>query len=411
MADTKALMTKEQAQRALTNPVGSKDTLVSLLKGMSSQLEDVIPKTMGKYLTPERIIRTLTLATQRTPKLLECTGLSIMTSVMTAAELGLEVNSPLEHAYLVPRKNKHTQRMEAGLIIGYKGYLELARRTNAISSITAQVIHEGDVFDFNLASAEIPIHRIDLDKDSGPWQAAYCIAHFKDGTHSSPTLMKKKEVLAIRDRSQARDNGPWVTDIEEMAKKTAIRRARKLWPLSAEDQTILQKAEDVDSDRDEESSAAMLETMGEALGEAQARLEAAAQVQAQAEDPLAKKLAEEQAKRSEAPPPEREALPPEEPKHTFDSAAQEAPKPAGNRRGAVIDGRVPELIQTAYDRGWGTRVVEAALMECGINRNDKRTWAVDRVKRFEGMVNEVATERQPGDDDPGPQDTGELPLD
>lgn len=152
---------------------------------------------------------------------------------MKCAELGIEPDG--RRAYLIPYKN------DIQLIIDYKGIAELAMRSGMISNIHADKVCENDEFEYNIG--EITKHRIDFRKPRGEAYAYYAIVTFKDGTKKCE-VMSKDEVDAIRKRSKSPNNGPWVTDYDEMAKKTVFKRLSKWLPLSPE----LQKGIDIDNE-------------------------------------------------------------------------------------------------------------------------------------------------------------------
>lgn len=133
----------------------------------------------------------------------------------------------LGYAYLIPYKGVAT------LIPGYKGLLDLARRSGRIISIEARVVHAKDRFRFAFGLKPVLEHTPTQDADSGELTAAYAVAHLKDGGQQWE-VMWKREIDAIRQRSRASSSGPWVTDYEEMAKKTVLRRLCKMLPASVE---------------------------------------------------------------------------------------------------------------------------------------------------------------------------------
>lgn len=207
---------------------------------MSAQkaFEDAIPTTFRKYLTPERLTKITLSAISRNPYLLKCTPTSVLRAVMDSASLGLEpTGGVLGQAYMVPYKmyDKHTKQSqyEAQLIVGYRGYITLARRSGEIVSVESHVVHQHDHFDIEFGREPKLSHKPSYAEDPGPPIAAYCVAEFRDGAKHCE-FMTKAEIDKVRDRSRAKDNGPWVTDYEEMAKKTVVRRAAKYWPLSIE---------------------------------------------------------------------------------------------------------------------------------------------------------------------------------
>ena len=115
-------------------------------------------------------------------------------------------------------------------------------RTGLVSKLHADVVCENDEFEYNLG--EIVTHKIDLRQPRGGMFAAYATCQFKDGA-TSAAVMSKDEIDAIRNRSRAGKSGPWVTDYNEMAKKTAFRRLSKWLPLSSEVRDLMGKDDDI----------------------------------------------------------------------------------------------------------------------------------------------------------------------
>lgn len=202
------------------------------LEAYKEQIRIALPMTAKKYLTPERVAKVALLAIGKNPTLMTCTRESILQAIMDTASLGLEVGGALGHAYLVPYKNKGGG-YRAQAIIGYRGYISLARRSGTISSVAANVVYKKDTFEIDLGSGEPPVHKPYLDGNRGDPKLVYAVARFKDGAVHTE-FMTMDQVDQIRERSQARNNGPWVTDYLEMARKTVIRRAAKYWPISIE---------------------------------------------------------------------------------------------------------------------------------------------------------------------------------
>jgi recombination protein RecT len=213
--------------------LASKEKLTTLQLYLKKSLP-AINAVLPKHLTGERLIRIVGAAASRQPELLECTPLSIAQAVVASSQLGLEPVGSLGHAYLVPFSNGRNGQREAQLIIGYRGLIDLARRSGNIASIEAHVIHERDAFDVCYGLESKIEHRPYMGSDDpGSIVAAYAIARFKDGTVQTE-IMTIKEILAIRDRAKASKFGPWVSDFDEMARKTVVKRLCKYLPLSAE---------------------------------------------------------------------------------------------------------------------------------------------------------------------------------
>ena len=189
----------------------------------SDRFKDQVALALPKHCTPDRFARVALTALNRTPKLAECTQQSLLQCLMDLSALGLEPDG--RRAHLIPYGDKAT------LVIDYKGLVELAIRSGEISTIHADVVCENDVFAYNMGKIEK--HEIDFKKSRGAMYAAYAHVVMKDGSIKDEVL-SKDDVDAIRKRSRAANSGPWVTDYNEMAKKTAFRRCSKWLPLSAE---------------------------------------------------------------------------------------------------------------------------------------------------------------------------------
>jgi len=195
----------------------------------SPKFRDEIAKALPKHLTPDRFIRVAVSALARTPKLKECEPVSLFGAMLTLSQLGIEPDG--RRAHLIPFENRRRGVVECQLIIDYKGLAEMAMRSGVVSYLHADVVCENDQFEENMG--EIIVHKIDRRKDRGEVFAAYAICKFKDGT-AKAEVMGKHEIEAIRKRSKAGNAGPWITDWNEMAKKTVFRRLSKWLPMSPE---------------------------------------------------------------------------------------------------------------------------------------------------------------------------------
>jgi recombination protein RecT len=199
------------------------DNVRALLEKSKSQIALALPR----HLSADRMLRIAMTSIRRTPKLASCSQQSLLGAIMQAAQLGLEPDGVLGHAYLVPFKD------EVQLIIGYKGLIDLARRSGQISTIFARVVHAADQFEFSYGLDETLQHIPTRDADPGELVTVYAVARLKDGGQQFE-VMTKREIDQIRAQSRAADDGPWVTHYEEMAKKTVLRRLCKMLPASVE---------------------------------------------------------------------------------------------------------------------------------------------------------------------------------
>lgn len=151
---------------------------------------------------------------------------SVIDAVTNIAAIGISLNPAKKQAYLVPRSGKIC------LDISYIGLLDLAIASGSLKWGQAALVHEQDAFALN-GFDKPPMHNFNpFSKDRGEVVGVYVVVKTADGDYLS-TTMSIDEVNSIRDRSESwkrGQSGPWKTDPGEMAKKTVIKRAYKLWP-------------------------------------------------------------------------------------------------------------------------------------------------------------------------------------
>lgn len=214
-------------------------TIVHLVEAQRDQIERALPNTVS----PDRLVRVALTTLRTTPKLTQCTPESFLGALMLSAQLGLEPG-PLGHAYFVPRWNKHLKANEVTFLLGYRGLIDLARRSDEITSIEARSVFDDDDFDFEHGSESYLRHKPNLRKRKGsPW-AYYGVAKFRGGGHYFEVL-NRDDIEGRRGRSAAKDTGPWKTDYDAMARKSVIRAMAPYLPLTvhaaqalAQDETV-----------------------------------------------------------------------------------------------------------------------------------------------------------------------------
>lgn len=223
-------------------PVAEKPaTLAALLA--SPKIKAQIALALPRHMTPERMTRIALTELRKTPKLQQCDPASFLGAVVQCAQLGLEPGSSLGHAYILPfdRRKKiggtwQTVATEAQVIVGYRGMIDLARRSGQVVSIDARAVYEGDAFEcgFGLEATlkHVPAWD-DPNRTNKPLRFVYAVAKLKDGGVQFE-VMSRGEIEAIRGRSKSKDDGPWVTDFVAMALKTVVRRLFKYLPVSIE---------------------------------------------------------------------------------------------------------------------------------------------------------------------------------
>ena len=195
----------------------------------SEAFRDQIAMVLPNHIKPERMVRVACTAMLRTPKLAECDQTSFFNAMLQLSQWGLEPDG--RRAHLIPFRNNKENRTECQLILDYKGLVELILRTGNVASIHTDKVCDADEFVYDCG--QVVKHTIDFRKPRGEAYAYVCIITRKDGSKKCE-VMTRDEVDAIRKRSKSSNNGPWVTDFDEMAKKTVFKRASKWCELSSE---------------------------------------------------------------------------------------------------------------------------------------------------------------------------------
>lgn len=200
-------------------------------KKFQAQMALALPKSM----TADRLTRIVMTECRKAPALLKCAPESFYGAVLQCAALGLEPGSALGHCYLLPFGNgkDRSGRPNAQLIIGYRGMIDLARRSGQIISLQAWTVHAQDTFNYQLGLEPDIQHVPASTADRGPVTHVYAVAKLKGGGVQFE-VMSRAEIEKVRSTSKAGNSGPWASHWEEMAKKTVIRRLFKYLPVSIE---------------------------------------------------------------------------------------------------------------------------------------------------------------------------------
>lgn len=210
-----------------------------------------IAAVLPKHVTPDRMVRIALGALRNTPQLMNCTTESLVGAVMQCASLGLEPNTPLGEAYLIPFKNSREKRTDVQVIFGFRGLISLARRSGQIVSLSAHEVCENDDFEFSYGLDDVLRHSPAMDGNRGTVIAVYAVAKLKDGGHQFE-VMSRAEVDTVMMNTQSKGKyGPWKDHYTEMARKTAIRRLFKYLPVSIELATAVSMDEVADNRGDQ----------------------------------------------------------------------------------------------------------------------------------------------------------------
>lgn len=220
---------------------------VSLASAARDRVTGAIPRfqlVMPDNVDEARFGNLVVGAVMREPKLIKCFATkegeaSLIVAAIQCASLGLEPNTPLKEAALVPRKNKG--RDECQLMVEYRGLIKLARRSGEIQTISAEVVHARDEFEYQLGDQPFLRHKpYDGDEDPGELTHCYCVVKMTGG--GSQFVVVPRRVVHKDHRSKSdswrnessRPYSPWTTFEESMWRKTAVRCIEPFLPLTSE---------------------------------------------------------------------------------------------------------------------------------------------------------------------------------
>ncbi len=216
------------AEKAEKNNEGENKpkTISQWIEAMKPEIEKALPNVI----TVDRFARMALTAVRINPKLAKCTPVSLMAALMQSAQLGLETNTPLGQAYLIPYGD------QAQFQLGFKGMIDLAHRSGQFKSIYAHEVHEKDEFTYQYGLHQDLRHK-PTPKERGSVIGYYAVYHLLNGGYGFLYMSKEEIVEHSEKYSPAVKKGwnsPWETEFDEMAKKTVLKRTLKYAPVSVE---------------------------------------------------------------------------------------------------------------------------------------------------------------------------------
>ena len=207
-------------------------------------------------------------------KLLQCAPNALMSEALKAASLHLPLNKQLGQCYILPFKNHGV--MTPTLVVGTKGYLQLAMRTGKYETINSDVVYEGELKGYDKVTGNLDLSGV---RTSNVPIGYFAYMKMKNGFSKllymsldevclyakqySPTVKFSekatpatlKELALKQAASGVSDGVGWYSNFESMALKTVLRRLLSKWgELSIENNDILNidEAPSAEQQRDEE---------------------------------------------------------------------------------------------------------------------------------------------------------------
>ena len=197
-------------------------TIFDIIQAGAKQFATALPK----HINTDRFVRIAITTIRQNPKLAQCSQESLLGALMVSAQLGLEPGT-LGQCYLIPYGR------ECQFQIGYKGMIELLRRSGQLKDIYAYSVYENDDFEITYGLDRNLIHKPNL-ANKGDFLGCYCVAILKDDTRAFEYMTKEEIEAHAKKFSKTFGNGPWKTDFEAMAHKTVVKKMLKWLPLSVE---------------------------------------------------------------------------------------------------------------------------------------------------------------------------------
>jgi len=222
MANVKGGIIKAATEVKAAAP--AQQTMTALVKSMEGQIAKALPSV----LTPERFTRMVLTALSTNPALRSCEPKSFLGAMMQAAQLGVEPNTPLGQAYIIPYGG------QAQFQLGVKGLCDLAYRSGEITDISAHEVYENDTFEYELGLTP-KLKHIPALTNRGEVILYYAVFHTKSGGYGFE-VMSVEDIKKHRDKFSKASKGysPWTSNFNEMAKKTVVKKVLKYAPIKTE---------------------------------------------------------------------------------------------------------------------------------------------------------------------------------
>ena len=197
-------------------------TIFDVIQAGAKQFATALPK----HINSDRFVRIAITTIRQNPKLAQCNQESLLGALMVSAQLGLEPGV-LGQCYLIPYGR------ECQFQIGYKGMIELLRRSGQLKDIYAYSVYENDEFEMTYGLDRDLKHKPNL-QNKGNFIGCYCVAVLKDDARAFEYMTKEEIEAHGKKFSKTYGNGPWKTDFEAMAHKTVVKKMLKWLPVSVE---------------------------------------------------------------------------------------------------------------------------------------------------------------------------------
>lgn len=206
--------------------------IVTILESKRTALESVMPAGVDQ----ERFFHIATGLVRGNTDLSRCEPRSVAMAIYGVARLGLVPDPALGHVYVIPYGQAAT------VVVGYRGYIELARRGGMVTTVQTEVVYDGCEFEY-VKGTEKRLRHVPwylTNNKQGKPRLVYCVAELAGGG-TQEEVMTVAQIDAVKKSTKV-----WRDHWDEMARKTVVRRASKYWPLTTELATAVEYDEAAD---------------------------------------------------------------------------------------------------------------------------------------------------------------------
>ncbi|MGP3920573.1 recombinase RecT [Nonomuraea sp. 10N515B] len=218
-------------------PSAALERQIAQLSDLVVDHEKILREALPEGMSIRQVMRDALQLVQKTPKLAGCYDMSVIGGLVNFAQLGLRPGvGALGHGWLLPMWNNRESRLDATMVIGYRGYVALGYRDPAVQAIAAHCVYTNDTFKHVLHGARGTVEHTMAEGDRGLPDRYYGAAVVRGvdivtETWTQADMNLHRDRYALAKNREGKLVGPWALGPNgsitkqaiEMGKKTMIR--------------------------------------------------------------------------------------------------------------------------------------------------------------------------------------------
>jgi recombination protein RecT len=213
---------------------GEDPPVIALLKQFDADITQALPRDWS----PGRFQQSVISVVRSNRALLNVEAITLVSSVLLAAQLGLDPSPGAAQCWIIPRRNSKTGKQEASMQVAARGWRDLAMRSPKVATVEDRIVREGDEFQFQYGAGGTAWSHRPKGTVGRDWVYVYCVARMVTGGEYFEAWTKE-EVLAHRDRysddwKRNKAKSSWGREEEGMARKTLVIQVAKRLPTTPE---------------------------------------------------------------------------------------------------------------------------------------------------------------------------------